>query len=238
MKGRKVLHGWPLLFQLRSFPRNAVRKRPPDRQAFAQRLQDAHLQLVGGCELLDQLIADIAMLGIGFAVLREKFDVMRLESIMVAESAKELAAGQLIGKFVAAVGRCHLLQDMITSEGDFEPADARQNRGRQEILLGLAALQLFGGDPDAFAETQKQCAVPQHRPRLALEIGVTDFRMYDVDEFLVDGWIVNSGKLAPHQFRGVYRDIIRKNPPRFLGPDLDRRKRQPSLIEIEIKWVM
>jgi hypothetical protein len=89
--------------------RDAVGYRPPDSESFPQRAQDFDLRLVRRCELLYQLIADVAVLGVGFAVLGEEFDVMLVESVVIPKSAKESAARQLIRILVAAVRRRHLL---------------------------------------------------------------------------------------------------------------------------------
>src|SRR5258705_6697923 len=111
---------------------------------------------------------------------------------------------------------------MVAPERDVEPADPRENRGRQEVLLRFAAFQLLAGNTDALAEAQEQGTMPQYRARRALEVGIADFGMDDVDEFFMDLGIMDAGQLAAHQFGRVDRDVICEDSPRFLCPDLDR----------------
>ena len=78
---------------LRAFPCHAIGQRPPDRQPFAQSFQHAYLQLVCGGELLNQVVADVTVFSIRLAVLREKFNIVRLQTLMIAEAAEEFSAG-------------------------------------------------------------------------------------------------------------------------------------------------
>src|SRR6266571_1050050 len=110
-------------------------------------------------------------------MLGEEFDIVRLQTVMIAECSEELAAGQLIGKLVAAIGRSHLFENVVASERDVEPADACQNGCRQKILFSLAALQFLGRYADAFTESEKKRAVAQNRTRRTFEVFVADFGM-------------------------------------------------------------
>ena len=65
------------------------------------------------------------MLGVGLAMFGKKFDIVRTQSVVGLEGFEESAAGQLIGKLIAAVGRRHLLENMIAAQRDIDPADPR-----------------------------------------------------------------------------------------------------------------
>jgi hypothetical protein len=62
--------------------------------------------------------------------------------------------------------------------------------------------------------------------------------MDNIDELLVNLRIVNAGQLAAHQLRRIDRDVVRKNAPCFLRPNLDRLQRQLAFIEVQIKRVV
>src|SRR5688572_11341911 len=98
-------------------------------------------------------------------MLGEKFDVVRLQAIVISKRPEKLSAGQLVRKLVATVGRGHLFENVVAPERNIEPADARQHRCRQEIFLEFAAFQLFAGYADTFTETEKQCSMTKHGPR-------------------------------------------------------------------------
>jgi len=51
------------------------------------------------------------VLGIRLAMFGKEFDVALFQSIVIPERPEESTAGQLIGKFVAAVCRSDLFQD-------------------------------------------------------------------------------------------------------------------------------
>src|SRR5574341_2514254 len=123
------------------------------------RPKHAHLELVSRGELLDQLVADIAMLRVGLAMLGEKLDIVRLESVVIFECTEKSAARKVIRILVAAVGRRDLFQNMVAAQRDIEPADTRQHRSRQKVFFDLAALQFLGCNANALAEAQKQGAM-------------------------------------------------------------------------------
>ena len=112
---------------------------------------------------------------------------------MITERSKEFAAGELIRELIAAIRRRDLFQDVVTPQRDVEPTDASKNRGRQEVFFHLAPFLLFARNAYALAEAQEQSAMTQDRPRRAFEIGIADFRMNDIDEFLMNFRIVDAG---------------------------------------------
>src|ERR1051325_1057992 len=91
----------PQFLYLLALPCDAVGDRPPDAQAFAQRLDDTNLHLVGAGELFDEIVADVAVFGVGLAVLGEEFDIVGLETIVIFERAIKLAAGQMVRELIA-----------------------------------------------------------------------------------------------------------------------------------------
>ena len=94
------------------------------------------------------------MFGIGFAMLGEELDLVGLQAVVVFERPEELAAGQMIRVFVAAVGRGDLFEDVVAAQRNVHPADPRQYRGRQKIFFDLAALQLLRRHADGIAKAQ------------------------------------------------------------------------------------
>src|SRR6266511_4022167 len=163
-------------------------------------------------------------------MLREEFDIVRLQTVMIPEGSKKLAAGQLIGKLVAAIGRSHLFENVVASERDVEPADPCQNGCRQKIFFGLAALQFLRGNADAFTESEKKRAVAQNRPRRTLEVLVADFGMNNVDEFLMDLGIVDAGQLATHQLRRIDRDVVGKYFLCFFCSNSNNHQQQLAIV--------
>src|SRR5262245_34516077 len=85
----------PLLQSFLPFalPHYPVRYRPPDAQSFLERPQNLTLNLVCGGELLHQLVADIAVLGIRLAMFGKEFDVALIQSIVILERPEEPTAG-------------------------------------------------------------------------------------------------------------------------------------------------
>ena len=122
-------------------------------------------------ELLDQFVADIAVLGIRLAMLGEEFDIMFFQAIVVLERSKEPSTGKLIGKLVAAVGRSDLFQNRIAPKRNVEPSHAGQHGRRQEVFLPFATFQLRGRNADAFAEAKKSARCPGTGAAIPRNIG-------------------------------------------------------------------
>src|SRR5258706_14670038 len=144
----------------------------------------------------------------------------------------------MVRELIAAVRRSELYEDMIAAQRDIHQANPGELGGWQKVFFGLAAFQFFGRHADSVAKAQEQRAVAEHRPRRAFEVTVADFGVNDVDEFLVNLWIVDAGHLAAHQLGRVDRDVAREDPPSLLGPDAHRFERQLAVEQITIKWMM
>src|ERR671919_357138 len=94
----KYVHGGSLsarIFSLSlfTFPHHPVGHRPPNAQPFLQSPEHLHLKLVGRGELFYELIANIAMLGVGLAVFSKELNIVLLEPVVVLKSPEKPTAG-------------------------------------------------------------------------------------------------------------------------------------------------
>jgi hypothetical protein len=151
------------------------------------------LNVIGCSELLHQFVTDVAVFGIGLTVFGKELDIVLFEPVMLLECPKELSAGQLIGKFIAAISRRDLFQDCVASKSDIEPSGSRQHRHWQKVIFTLTAFQLGRTNTDALAEAEKQRTVTWNVSRRAWKILIAHFGLDNVNELLVNRRIVDAG---------------------------------------------